>query len=1393
MTTLNDAVDDIFAAAGPVLLRKLQSGLMARYRKEFMQFVKGLERSERAEIKQNPYVLIASFLAFSISSLQKKIKRHSDLEIEYIRRFKQVATKTQERELVLEFAKRVGRSGRELRRDRRAFSRWFGFDAVVGRNRRLLGEMELEICFSFSRLGVAVSKAFISSESIQSVWRNLNIEPLVTDLLEYKGDDRVNVAAFRSFATIVKGTAESLDELEVSPASISMVYRFALDRRQNIWIQVEALELLAVLSKKDFAKASQNRILHPSKGDDLFVRARVAVLLGSGMADIPELLNLIPLMLFDPNPFVRQRLCRAVTWVMIYPPEKEQRTIAAAWLRQLMLEDDSPHVRAAMVLEIAPSLRSDTLYTFLVNLFDELLKKEKDDFVLRVALESIVSICSTYAKLSRLDQADALVRLLIPSLQLLHTHAESLKVRRWTGQTLLFLECTLDDSARELLFELAPHLRSLRSGKSVRIPHKLVQGREEKLGLVLAVSSQKHFGLTAKRCIGGYRIACGDVFGLKIWRTFYELMHPSTDKRQGHNHVIGRHFRGRIKAPSGILSEMTQTKVPGEPLFMSSEAGWRPYLPLTEDVMHALFSCSADKPLELHTAEGITRVKPSRNPLLRIRGVCKLIFGFAGYAQLRNWKEEDPSSPAKRYTLALRSLGVAVEYEPRAFTNPPDPAVMRFFPQFVPFVAPNITEAFTSYFFSVYENTLYELGLFAALLLLYFIVSRTWKAHRAKRWRKQLKIVIGGWGTRGKSGTERLKAALIEFMGYSLFSKTTGCEAMFLHSHTFGKTSEMFLFRPYDKATIWEHHETLGLASKLQADTYLWECMALTPAYVRILQHRWSRDDYSTVTNAYPDHEDIQGPAGYNIPLVISDFLPRNSKVAITEEEMLPILQERARELGSTTISKGWLEAGLLTPDILDRFPYQEHPYNIVLTLSLCSELDIPTDVALKELADRVVPDLGVLKGFPIAQYLGRRLEFINGMSANERFATINNWRRMRFHESGPEDGIFLCTLVNNRADRVSRSAMFGSILVGDVQADLHILIGTNLKGLQGYIKQALDSYIDSLSLYSTSSIEQGSIPMQKLQDEAVKQRVPVSAEALQKRLGHILRPFVDEERVEKLINLWEEPDSVRQLLEKDAENSELDITVYIAFHKRWLESYKQYQTLAERISRSGASPDINIDQDFRQTVRIWYLRRIHVIADAHATGNQVIHSIATATPPGMLTRIMGMQNIKGTGLDFVYKWQSWEQCEAACQLLQARDESDMRKGLRTLLSFHDYSLLAEQTVKDVVSQVRNRPEAQNERTQAELSIILQNLQDMMEKTHSSLETNYRPGFLHSLLTIFENLFDAGDSVRRRKRARVIYRDLANERISHQRAVQELKDLNKRQKGGWLQSMLLGS
>ena len=80
-------------------------------------------------------------------------------------------------------------------------------------------------------------------------------------------------------------------------------------------------------------------------------------------------------------------------------------------------------------------------------------------------------------------------------------------------------------------------------------------------------------------------------------------------------------------------------------------------------------------------------------------------------------------------------------------------------------------------------------------------------------------------------------------LGYECLVKTTGCEAMFIHAIPGVPAREIFLHRPYDKATVWEQRDVLSLASRLDERVFLWECMALQPDLVNLLQAQWMRDD----------------------------------------------------------------------------------------------------------------------------------------------------------------------------------------------------------------------------------------------------------------------------------------------------------------------------------------------------------------------------------------------------------------------------------------------------------------------------------------------------------------------------------------------------------------------
>jgi gamma-polyglutamate synthase len=510
----------------------------------------------------------------------------------------------------------------------------------------------------------------------------------------------------------------------------------------------------------------------------------------------------------------------------------------------------------------------------------------------------------------------------------------------------------------------------------------------------------------------------------------------------------------------------------------------------------------------------------------------------------------------------------------------------------------------------------------------------------------------------------------------------------------------------------------------------------------------------------------------------MTQFIPERGTLFTTEEEMYPILREGAERVGTDIRPVGWKEAGLIHQSLLARFPYAEHPFNIALVTAMAAELDLEADYAVKEMADRVVADLGVLKIYPRSQIDGRTLEFVMGMSANERFGAMGNWSRMGFadHDIAKDPEIFISTVVNNRADRVPRSRVFARILVEDVAADRHVLIGSNIDGLLGFIAESWAEYAGKLSLFGQ---EQG--PAETFAALAARQRVPLVPEALAGRLAAMLAP--QGERISaEVAQAAAREGRLGQALAK------IDHGEAIAAHyDEQAMRLAEYQALAARVAAGG--DQAAIDGDMREFLRKCFFAKLVPVREFYTPGEQIIRLIAAQTPPGLINRIMGMQNIKGTGLDYVYRWQAWETCHKACGQALDADPGIARRGLDLLGAFQEYGALSERHVRATVAELKQAAGGATGAGDIQLDAILARLETQMAGLDADAQDAAGGAAGSSggkLGEWVEALLDSTDAVRRRRAADRLYRELIAEQISSQRAAFELKKLTARQKGGWL-------
>jgi hypothetical protein len=276
------------------------------------------------------------------------------------------------------------------------------------------------------------------------------------------------------------------------------------------------------------------------------------------------------------------------------------------------------------------------------------------------------------------------------------------------------------------------------------------------------------------------------------------------------------------------------------------------------------------------------------------------------------------------------------------------------------------------------------------------------------------------------------------------------------------------------------------------------------------------------------------------------------------------------------------------------------------------------------------------------------------------------------------------------------------------------------------------------------------------------------------------------------LIVHWSDPERLAREL-RDRSFDELLIESLQAHQTQLLETLREYQDLTDRI-RSKNGHDIgSIDHSFHSFLWKWFERKLIVIEDYYATGEQIVQTICSCTPPGFHNRIMGIQNIKGTGLDFVYRWQAWGKCYEGCRLLRSGDREEFGRGLRLLADFREFGLLSVEHVEESLALARQSPLAAREQVVTQLDKIQFNLNAALSRLRQELKGSRKRGRVAGLLSLAEQFVDATDAVRRRKTADQIYKDLTTERISVERAAQELQKLNKRQKGGWLAQSLAKS
>lgn len=1424
-----------------------------------------LEREPDAEIflDEPPpmrVLAVALHLRHAVEDLEAA---HEALRVSFSqaeRSYRGLGTSKARRRFLAAYLAEHATSRRALRADLGALDRELDWDAVRERHdaarHRLLAPIEMAMDFmagAFASLDTELGTE--DRDQVQEVLASAGLPGFLIERVVDEPRWPTRYAAIRALDAAARLAARRLP--------VDVVDRLAAragDPEEYPWVQGVAMEILWREDPKRARELFELRLLGAGERSvrDFLARRRFVDGLVHRSESVAEDLLRAVAEHRDPSELVRMGICEAAGVVAMRKPEVFALVDELAHLGA----EPSPRVRATAfrvarrVATESPGLASDA-----IRILARGLEDETADLASIVASGEIVALAAGVEDMDPSRLRAFLDAVLPPLVRLASRPDRSAAIQEEAAATLEALDRELAPWRRTWTRELRERIAAIGVGSVGRVP---LPGGEAPpplgLGRVLADITRRDWGLDVRVRDGELRVQRGDRFAMRLWRVLHELRALAPNKRQGFRHTVGRIYRGHLRAHPGRLDEVTATVVPGERLRSTTEGGWGRHVPLVDDVI----SLPILRPREtsLYSSHGVTTLSWRGSLWSRVRARLRMAWRYGRLAASRFGALQATETHARAsYVRALRDeYGVEVQFRPHPLPGgaqrPVPDRIQALFPTPAPPPGspPTAAEPSSSvpvgglalaplgpltpqiqdwmrlhshYFLSMEGTGQDALAVFLGVVSTLFLGDSYRRYRRIRRARSQVPLSIGGWGTRGKSGTERLKAGLFHGLGYQVFSKTTGCEAMFIHSVPEGPAVEVYAFRPYGKATIWEQRDILELARDLRSEVFLWECMALNWRYVRILQHVWMRDDYCTITNAYPDHEDVQGPAGMNVAQTIANFVPSRGVLINSETNFEAVMQRAADENGTRMISLDDVAGDLLAEDLLEIFPYKEHPRNIALVARLAQELEIDPLLAIVNMADNVVPDLGVLKTYPVSRVHGRRLQFINGCSANERTGYLTSWDRTGCGAVSVDDepGEMVITVVNNREDRIPRSEVFARILTEDIDADRHVLIGTNVRGLLGYIQGALAVYLPTQELVAERDFDDDpELPFMRLARfmrrlripmpswDAVERRLRIYAHGAQLELGETAElqaawrelvegnpsavrfPGVLQEVTAKLAGVLAE--ALRSLPPDDAaEREEPEVLEpcgqpeMIRHALRQVARIVVHARLRAQLRRIVDEHDANAIGTFHGAAReVWrqmFTESLEVIHDPATKGDAIIQRAARSVPPGTHVRVMGTQNIKGTGLDFVYRWLALETVTQQLEQL-ARSESHVRiAALRRLQAFGDHGLM------DLgLLQIRL---AGHEASEPEELDALRALRDKVTAlrgkklaTLSGGGGAARTGVVAAFVGWLEGWVEFIDAARRFYTARRIMDDLAHQRVSHERAAVMMRDLYARTKGGWL-------
>jgi hypothetical protein len=359
---------------------------------------------------------------------------------------------------------------------------------------------------------------------------------------------------------------------------------------------------------------------------------------------------------------------------------------------------------------------------------------------------------------------------------------------------------------------------------------------------------------------------------------------------------------------------------------------------------------------------------------------------------------------------------------------------------------------------------------------------------------------------------------------------------------------------------------------------------------------------------------------------------------------------------------------------------------------------------------------------------------------------------------------------------------VFARFVVEDVSAHYHILIGTNVTGLYGYIQQALARRVASLSLTKDAPpAERARIAAQRLDAALVFLKIPeLTAESVLKDVASVGLQPPPRDAVERALT----PQSTAEPYAQGKKAVEQLLPQLDPALRRMVAQRRTARALKQALNELVNGDAARLDQIFFAAYEAMYMETIIPLYDSNLTGDQIIDKIASLIPEGSHGAVMGIQNIKGTGLDFVYRWVAVDRVHRAITRLRSASADARSDGIRELVVHDDYGLLDARMALEAIQQVNDPALA------SQVASLVPRLNQIIEKRSAALTATRSDTVGDKIRAFIGKTFDYMHSIRRQNQARQVVDDLVAGRISHPQAAIRMRDVVASAKGAWMRKKI---